>query len=344
MQDIYKRSLRRAYKKAWSGNENPMEHLPNVRYEQISSKNYPVTEESICFRYCLWRTIKNHVMITKLPLPLAIRIVPCIITRWNKCKGCIDEMTRSLDGMNFPFNKGTPKQLLIICELKTKVIAAAFAKKHCFPKKQIPTGKGYLAIQSHHWNHSDKLHAFLYDLASNYQPYNATHDINPSKSPQKGTNDDVTNDTKNTNTSRRIQQKQRDANAYIAANLHSRNWYQKFCNDKQLVERRLDRDLYHGTRQIKEYKTKASIPKSVMCTATSGFGSERASQTGFQCATCKVPLCVLPKDGSTYSCHHHFHNLKDTGRLIKKKKNNDDEGESKHDNVQPRKKRKICDV
>ncbi len=162
-------------------------------------------------------------MTTKLPLPHAIHIVPCIITRWNKCKSLIDEMTRSLGGMNFPFNKGTPKQLLIDFKLKKKVVAAVLKKKPCFTKKQIPIGKGYSTIQSHHWNHSDKLHDLLYDLASNYQPYNATHDINPSKSWQKGANDDAINGTKNINISKRIQQKQHNANAYISANLHSRN-------------------------------------------------------------------------------------------------------------------------
>ncbi len=94
-------------------------------------------------------------MKTKIPLPHAICIVPCTITRWNKFKGCIDKMTRSLDGMKIPFNKGTPKQLIIICELKKKVVVAGFAQKHCFPNKPIPFKKGYSAIRSHHWNPSN---------------------------------------------------------------------------------------------------------------------------------------------------------------------------------------------
>ncbi len=155
------------------------------------------------------------------------------------------------------------------------------------------------------------------------------------------TNYDVTNNTKNINTSIGIQQKQHDANAYISANLHIWNRYQQFCKDEQLVEIRLDRELDHETQKMnKNMKQKQVYPKCVMCTAKSGFGSEKASQTGLHCATCNVPLCITPKDGSKYSCHHLFHNLKDTGKLVKKKYSENDEVESKNNNLHPRKKKK----
>ena len=54
------------------------------------------------------------VLSTMLPLPKAHKIIPEIVARWNRSKGRVDEMTRYLDGMDFPFARGTPKQQLVM--------------------------------------------------------------------------------------------------------------------------------------------------------------------------------------------------------------------------------------
>ena len=59
-------------------------------------------------------------------------------------------MTRYLDGINFQFAKGTPKQQLVMREFKKMAVNICFMLKHCFPMKPAPVGKGYAAIQHHH--------------------------------------------------------------------------------------------------------------------------------------------------------------------------------------------------
>jgi hypothetical protein len=85
-----------------------------------------------------------------LPLPKAHKIIPENISRWNHSKGRVDEMTHYLDGMTFPFPKGTPKQHLVICEFKKTAVNLCFILKHYFPTKRPPPGKAYSALQSHH--------------------------------------------------------------------------------------------------------------------------------------------------------------------------------------------------
>ncbi len=87
---------------------------------------------------------------TQLPLPKAHKIIPEIIARWNHSKGRVDEMTRYLDSMNFPFAKGTPKQQLIMREFKEMAVNVRFMLKHCFPTKPAPIGKGFTSIKYHH--------------------------------------------------------------------------------------------------------------------------------------------------------------------------------------------------
>jgi hypothetical protein len=55
-------------------------------------------------------------------------------------------MSHYLDDMSFPFAKGTPKQQIVMRELKKMTINVGFILKHCFPSKPTPTGKGYSAI------------------------------------------------------------------------------------------------------------------------------------------------------------------------------------------------------
>ncbi len=103
----------------------------------VSSCNHSINEDSLCYCYCIWYILKGHVNTTTLHLPCAILIVLHIIMKWNRCKGQIDEMTCSLNGINFPFLKGLPNQVLVICELKKEVIATVFATKHFSQQNQF---------------------------------------------------------------------------------------------------------------------------------------------------------------------------------------------------------------
>ncbi len=135
--------------------------------------------------------------------------------------------------MNFLFSNGYPNQVLVIHKLKKKGISAAFAMKHCFLTKPIPMGKGLSAIQTCHWHYAVKLQDFPCNLATNYQPYNASHDIKPSLSPQKLPETEVDN-TVCTASSHQIQQKQCEADRYIKEHLQTRNRFQQFCNNPHL--------------------------------------------------------------------------------------------------------------
>ncbi len=127
---VYDCSLKWAYESAWKNIRNLMSHLPTIWYALISCWNYPVDEDSLCYQYCIWCILKGHVKTTKLPLPCAVWILLHTVTKWNRCKEQIDKMMHFLDGMNFLFSKGSPKQVLLICQQKKKVIATAFAMKH----------------------------------------------------------------------------------------------------------------------------------------------------------------------------------------------------------------------
>ena len=84
---------------------------------------------------------------TQLPLPKARKTVPKIVARWNRSKGRIDEMTRSLDSMSFFFTKRSAIQVLVMREFKKMAINVGFILKHCFPIKAPPHGSGYSMIQ-----------------------------------------------------------------------------------------------------------------------------------------------------------------------------------------------------
>ena len=116
---------------------------------------------------------------TQLPLPKAHKIIPEIVARWNRSKGRIDEMTRYLDGMNFPFAKGTPKQQLVMREFKKMAVNFRFMLKHCFPMKPAPVGKGYAAIQHHHKHLKILLKDTLFELATSYKLMNPIRGVVP---------------------------------------------------------------------------------------------------------------------------------------------------------------------
>ena len=123
--------------------------MPPFHEDVISSKSYPITKTSIVFTWIIWKKLLQMVQQTQLPLPKAHKIIPEIVARWNHSKGRIDEMIYYLDGMNFPFAKGTPKQRLVMREFKKMAVNVCFMLKHCFPTRKPPAGRGYAAVKNH---------------------------------------------------------------------------------------------------------------------------------------------------------------------------------------------------
>ena len=103
---------------------------------------------------------------TQLPLPKAHKIIPEIKARWNHSKGRVDEMTRYLDGMNFPFSKGMPKQQLVMREFKKMAVNVQFMLKHCIPTNPSLIGKGFTSIQHHHTHLKISMKDVLFQLAT----------------------------------------------------------------------------------------------------------------------------------------------------------------------------------
>ena len=118
----------------------------------ISGASYPIDRDSIAVGYCIWKILLQKVRVAQLPLPHAKKILPVVITMWNRAKGRIDEMTRHLDSILLDFPKGTPKQRLVIREIMKLALSVYFAKRHGFPSKTVPKGQGYTKIQSHLWH------------------------------------------------------------------------------------------------------------------------------------------------------------------------------------------------
>ena len=92
----------------------------------------------------------------------------------NRCKGRIDETTRKLDEMNFPMSKVSPKQVVILRELKKLAVQVYLAKKHCFLNTKLPRGHTSEG-GSYHQLHSLKKEAKCYArdvLKGSRNPFN----------------------------------------------------------------------------------------------------------------------------------------------------------------------------
>ena len=74
-------------------------------------------EDCIAVAYCIWKILLKKVGAAQLPLPHAKKLLPVIITFWNRAKGRIDEMTRHLNSMLFELPRGSPKQRLVMREI-----------------------------------------------------------------------------------------------------------------------------------------------------------------------------------------------------------------------------------
>jgi hypothetical protein len=253
---IYNRSLKWAYNSSESLNDLSVS-LPEFREDVVSSKSYPVTRENVLFFFILWKKMMNMIQTTKLPLPKAHKIIPEIVARWNRSKGRIDEMTRYLDGMSFPFPKGTPKQQLVMREFKKMVVNVSFILKHCFSARPSPVGKGYASVQYHIKKMKVTMQDVLFELTTSYKIMNPIRGLLP-RSPSSATAVDCSPIMRRSGVCATFQaidkeiessssDWQKRASKYVKERItpESRYKLKKFIDDDTLNKIRLDKTLFH---------------------------------------------------------------------------------------------------
>ena len=162
-----------------SGIEDPSSHVPDFQETIVSSKGYTISKKCVCFSWIIWRKLLSMIQTTQLPLPKARKVIPKIVARWNRSKGRIDEMTRSLYSMNFIFTKGSAKQVLVMREFKKMAINVGFILKHCFPIEAPPHGSGYSMIQRQSHRSEFTMKDVLYQPASSYKLMNPIRGVIP---------------------------------------------------------------------------------------------------------------------------------------------------------------------
>ena len=171
-----------------------------------------------------------------------------------------DETTRKLDEMNFPMSKASPKQVLILRELKKLAIQVYLAKKNCFLNTKLPWGSGYRRIQGALGHSGISMKDVLHTLASSYEVLNPIHGFTPgSPSRAIGYHTSRTNESSSDNDDdcnminsseggsyRQLHSWKKEAKCYARDVLEgSRNPFNKFDKDPTLDRIRKDSRLEH---------------------------------------------------------------------------------------------------
>ena len=187
-------------------------------------------------------------------------MVPSVISMWNRCKGRIDETTRKLDEMNFPMSKASPKQVLILREIKKLAVQVYLSKKHCFLNTKLPWGSGYRRIQGALGHSGISMKDVLHTLASSYEVLNPILGFTPgSPSRAIGYHTSQTNESSSDNNDdcnminsseggsyRQFHSWKKEAKRYARDVLEgSRNPFNKFDKDPTLDRIRKDSRLEH---------------------------------------------------------------------------------------------------
>merc|ERR1711862_845335 len=207
--------------------------------------------------------------------------VPSVIAKWNRCKGRIDETTRKLDEMNFPMSKASPKQVLILRELKKLAIQVYLTKKNCFPNAKLPWGSGYRRIQGA-LGHSDiTMKNVLHTLASTYEVINPIHGFTPGSpsraisyhtSRTNAPSSDNDSDCNMINSSeggsyRQLHSWKKEAKCYTRDVIEgSRNPFNKFVKDSTLDRIRKDIRLEHFPQSETNKSSARYVRRSVVST------------------------------------------------------------------------------
>ncbi len=285
---VYERCLKWAYVDAMNSN-NPLAHLPEFCEEAILSPKYPIDRDSLSVSYCIWKILLKKVQRAQLPLPLARKIVPLIVSFWNRGKGRIDEMTRLISTMQFDFDQCTPKQMLIMREVMKIAISVYFVKKHCFPLKPVPVGNVYSRIQVHlgHLGKEYTLKEVLLKIATTYTIIHPVLSVVPG-SPMPGRlllcdgNDDD-DEIQNRLSRRGLSTWQKEAILYTRKMLDGkRGKFKRFCNDEDLNRIRLDTQLNHAQTTVStanSYKKKRKAPEDNNDAKESSGNTKKRSQS-----------------------------------------------------------------
>jgi hypothetical protein len=310
---IYDRGLSWAYNDAWT-NADPTCHIPFFREEVISRSSYHIDRDTVVFQYVLWKVLLKATIDAEMPLPVAKRIVPAIVAFWNKGKGRIDEMSRYLKEMHWYLAQESPRQALVIREIKKAAVNALLLKRHCW--NQIPNtwfhGKSFSEIRKKLTQHEGTLSDFILELAMTYKilsPMPGHVPTSPLK--RKQPSEGQLEHAKRTCLDQRFEHEkeasleQREAETYCG-NV-KRNKLKKFMEEPVLNSIRLNRSLNHCMLST------GIGARCHLCSAgRNGFHS-----TFFVCATCQVRLCTIARDGHESTCFDRFHSIQDPSLLFK---------------------------
>jgi hypothetical protein len=304
---IYDRSLSWAYIDAWV-NADPTDHIPDFREDVISKSSYHVDRDTVVYQYVLWRALLKATIDAGMPLPVAKRIVPAIVAFWNKGKGRIDEMSHYLKELLWYLAQESPRQALMIREIKKLAVNAFLLKKHCY--NSIPNawfqGKSFSAIRKKLAQHEGTLSDFILELAFTYKILSPMPGLVPT-SPLKrrrswdGQLEHAGNDIQAHPSSQQEGRSlgQREAEIYCAK--VKLNKVRRYTEDPVLNSIRLDRSLNHCM---------VSDGMSARCQLCSS-GRHGAKTTSFICKTCKVRLCTRARGGHQRTCADRFHLITD---------------------------------
>jgi hypothetical protein len=268
----------------------------------------------VVFQYVLWKVLLKATIDAEMPLPAAKRIVPAIVAFWNKGKGRIDEMSRYLKEMHWYLAQESPRQALVIREIKKAAVNALLLKRHCW--NQIPNtwfhGKSFSEIRKKLTQHEGTLSDFILELAMTYKilsPMPGHVPTSPLK--RKQPSEGQLEHAKRTCLDQRFEHEkeasleQREAETYCG-NV-KRNKLKKFMEEPVLNSIRLNRSLNHCMLST------GIGARCHLCSAgRNGFHS-----TFFVCATCQVRLCTIARDGHESTCFDRFHSIQDPSLLFK---------------------------
>jgi hypothetical protein len=308
---IYNRGLSWAYTDAWD-NADPTNDIPGFREDVISKSSYHIDEDTVVFQYVLWKVLLKASIDAEMPLPRAKRIVPAIVAFWNKGKGRIDEMSRYLKELFWYLAQESPRQALMIREIKKVAVNAFLLKKHCYnsiPNEWFP-GKSFSSIRKKLAQHEGTLSDFILELALTYKILSPMRGLVPTSPLKRRRPWERERDNAGTvNACLLMQQEvirlgQRDAEMYCTK-VHRRK-LKKFTEDEMLNSIRLDRSLNHCM------VSDGVGARCILCSA----GRNDTHFSRFTCKTCKVRLCTRVRDGHQRTCADRFHSITDPARLL----------------------------
>lgn len=326
---VYLRSLQWAYIEAWNDPANLIKYMPPVRTHVILSSNYVIDDDSIAYSYSLWRKLFGMAISTGKPLPSSKRIVPRIVAHWNKSKGRIDEMTRHLDDMLFHFSHGTPKQLLIMRELKKVALTCYFVRKHVFPRKTFNQENiGFSRMMRQRTKNENSMKNILYELTSTYtlmgqlygmmsgSPITSRRGRACAKYGDDNNTDDDDDGVDYLSNNLVLRNKQKQAKKYCNIMMKARRKkLEAFIENEELVKIRMDAHLRHSPLFLKKFMNeeredrptkRVSLPYCIVCYTL----DKKRYNVRYKCSICGVGLCIKNRNNRRRTCFQLFHEVK----------------------------------